>query len=564
MEILKERIEEIMTFIAEVANGNFDYKLDVSDTGSEMDAIIAGVSMLGQELKNSTVSRDFMQSIYQGVVDMLLVLNNDLSIRNTNEAFEEATGYSDSDLAGLQLTDVFKPENNKKLQAHLDMLQDKGKCLGIELLLNTSDGNLIPTSCSFSFLMNSNKERDGILIVAKDITELKKKEQELKEAKEKAEAANEAKSHFLSSMSHEIRTPLNGILGFTHLLQETPLNETQAQYVNLIKTSGTALSKLLKDILDLHRIEQDKIAIESIPFNIRENIASHLEPYRYLAEDRGVTFSYAVDAVVPKVVVGDPTRLNQVLVNLVSNAIKFTESGSITVKGALESLDEEEGTATLKFEVTDTGIGIPKEKQDIIFDSFTQSDQTTSRKYGGFGLGLAISKRLVNLMHGEMGIISPPAGQQKGATFWFKIKMKYVPDCMDVKPEEEQYEPDFKLADDTQILVVDDNPINVLLMQDVLENLGATVTTAQNGEEAVKIATSRPFDLIFMDIQMPGMDGIEATGRLRKYKLDSPIVAFSANAYQEDIAKSINAGMNDHLCKPFTNKELISVLKKWV
>ncbi|MBC5992405.1 PAS domain-containing hybrid sensor histidine kinase/response regulator [Pontibacter cellulosilyticus] len=564
MKVLKERIEEIIALIAEVANGNFDYHLDVSDNGDEMDAVISGISMLGQELKNSTVSRDFMQSIYHGVVDMLLVLNTDLTIRNVNEAFTEATGYKETDLVGIHFTKVFPQSNNTNLSTGLAALAEKGKSLNLELLLSTSKGDQITTSCSLSYLMNSRKEKDGVLIVAKDITELKQKEQELQEAKERAEAANEAKSLFLSSMSHEIRTPLNGIMGFTHLLQDTSLDQTQAQYVSLIKTSGSNLTKLLNDILDLHQIEQDRISIDTIAFNLRETVASYLEPYKYLAEEKGVTFTYTVDAAVPRVMIGDPIRLNQVLVNLVSNAIKFTATGSIAVHGEMQTLDEQEQTATIKFIVTDTGIGIPAEKQEVVFDSFTQSDQTMSRKYGGYGLGLAICKKLVTLMQGEMGIISPPEGQNSGTTFWFTVQLKYEQEKEAILPEEEQAVVNFKVNKPTQILVVDDNPINVLLMQDVLEGYGATVTTAQNGAEAIQFATSNLFDLIFMDIQMPGVDGIEATQRLRKGNVASPIIAFSANAYQEDIVKSLSAGMNDHLCKPFTDKELISVLTKWV
>lgn len=563
MKVLKERIEEIITLIAEVANGNFDYQLEVSETGDELDAVISGISMLGQELKSSTVSRDFMQSIYQGVVDMLLVFNNDFSIRNVNEAFEEVTGIQEGDISGKHISQLFTYSDNPILAEVMQKFEENGKSLNVELLLHSHKGEPIPVSCSLSYLKNNQRETDGVLIVAKDITEIKQKEQELKEAKEKAEAANEAKSHFLSSMSHEIRTPLNGIVGFTNLLLSTSLNETQRQYANLIKTSGTNLSKLLKDILDLHRIEQDKIAVETIPFNIRESVSSHLEPYRHLAADKNLSFSYSFDEQVPKVVLGDPTRISQVLINLVSNAIKFTEKGSVTVDCSLRKLSEEESTAELVFKVTDTGVGVPVEKQSLVFESFTQSDQSTTRRYGGFGLGLSISKKLVHLMNGEMGVTSPPDGENCGACFWFSLVLGYVSDDM-VEQVDEDSDVDFRLEKDAHILVVDDNPINVLLMQDLLESYGAKVTTAQNGEEAVQLALSKHFDLVFMDVQMPGMDGLEAATLLRNAEFDQPIVAFSANAYHDDIAKSMKAGMNDHLCKPFTNHEIVALLKKWV
>ncbi|WP_299754278.1 response regulator [uncultured Pontibacter sp.] len=562
MEILKQRIEEIITLIAEVANGNFDYQIEASGTGDELDALIEGISMLGQELKNSTVSRDFMQSIYQGVVDMLLVLNTDYTIRNVNEAFEEITGYKESELIGRHISELFQHKEEQGLQEMQAKFEEKGKCLNVELLLKLNKDGKIPTSCSLSYLRNNKQEKDGILIIAKDITELKTKERELKEAKEKAEAANEAKSSFLSSMSHEIRTPLNGIMGFTSILRDTALNDTQAKYVNLIKTSGINLSKLLNDILDLHRIEQDKIAIETIPFDLRETLASHLEPYKHLAQGKHLAFSYTFDEHVPQVVIGDSVRISQVLVNLISNAIKFTDTGSIRTHCLLESQDKETESVVLKFSVTDTGVGIPEDKQGIVFDTFTQSDQSTTRKYGGFGLGLAISKKLVNLMHGEIGVISPVEGLPGGATIWFTVKLNAVTN-EEVMLDDET-DPSFALDKNLKVLVVDDNAINVMLMQLVLEGFGAQVTTAEGGEEAVKTALSNPFDLIFMDIQMPDVDGLEAAVRLRKANIESPIIAFSANAYKDDIAKSIAAGMNDHLCKPFNNRDLIALLKKWV
>lgn len=550
-----------MTLIAEMANGNYDYTLDVSGEENELDALILGITMLGQELKNSTVSRDFMQSIYQGVVDMLLVLNTDYTIRNVNAALEEAIGRPENDLVGEHVSTLFSDTENLKLLEVFYELEDQGKCTNREFMLQTTDRQ-IPASCSFSYLLDKHHQTDGILIIAKDITELKLKERELQEAKEKAEAASQSKSFFLSSMSHEIRTPLNGIVGFADLLADTPLNQTQQQYVDLIRTSGSTLTRLLNDILNLHRIEQDKVELEAIPFDIRATTASHLEPYRYLANEKGLTMNYSFADVVPQVVVGDPTRTIQILVNLVSNALKFTEAGSIQVRCSADNQNTSTREVTLRFTVTDTGIGIPSEKQAYIFDAFTQSDQSTTRKYGGFGLGLTICKRLVSLMHGEMGVISMQEGQE-GATFWFTLPLTYIPETEIPAPDAVD-DTTFTMPYNADILVVDDNPINVLLIQDVLEQMGAKVTTATGGEQALQVATGKLFDLIFMDIQMPGMDGLEATIKLRRLGYEKPIVAFSANAYKDDIAKSLSSGMNDHLCKPFTRKELTEVLRKWL
>lgn len=546
-----------MLLIAEMANGNFDYSLNMSDKGDELDALISGISMLGQELKKSTVSRDFMRSIYEGVVDMLLVLNTDYTVRNVNKAFEEATGYHEADLAGAHVSVLFDDQENLRLLESLYRLETEGKCLNTEFLMRTSATQTISASCSFSYIKHNRQDIDGILIIARDITELKNKERELQEAKEKAEAANEAKSYFLSSMSHEIRTPLNGIMGFTDLLQDTPLNPIQAQYVNLIRTSGSTLTKLLKDILDLHRIEKDKVSIEEVPFDIRATMASHLEPYRYLAESKNLNLTYAFDAAIPQLVCGDPTRLYQILINLVSNAIKFTESGSIDIKCLPVMADT--SNVQLKFTVTDTGVGIPADKKEMIFEAFTQSDQSTTRRYGGFGLGLAICKKLVNLMQGEIGAESNAAG----TTFWFTVTLKQANPAANALQTSEDDE-FYLLPEQTKVLVVDDNPMNVLLLQEMLEQIGAIVVTAQDGDSALQVASTNAFDLIFMDIQMPGMDGLEATAKLRRAGFTNPIIAFSANAYKDDIARSIQAGMNDHLCKPYTRKELISMLRKWL
>lgn len=562
MKILKERIEEIITLIAEVANGNFDYQLEASDTGDELDAVISGVSMLGQELKNSTVSLDFMQSIYQGVVDMLLVLNTDFTLRNVNEALEELLGFQQMELQGLPLAALVQPAAAICLETLVEEFQQTGKILNAELMFQSREGRQIPASCSFSFLKDNAQQVAGILIIAKDITALKKTQQELKEAKNKAEAANEAKTNFLSSMSHEIRTPLNGIMGFTDLLLDTPLSPIQAQYISLIKTSGSNLTKLLNDILDLHRIEQDKIALEMLPFDFRQTFSANLEPYKHLAESKKLAFSYSFDEALPEEVIGDPSRINQVLINLVSNAIKFTPQGRIHVHFQVQELQEAEGSLLFKCTVTDTGIGVPAEKQVQVFESFTQSDQSTSRKYGGFGLGLAISKRLVHLMEGELGLVSPLPAQDHGTAFWFSIRLNLVAWGAVAALDQAQQEA-FQLREDIRILVVDDNAMNVMLMQKIFKALGSTIITASNGQQALDIVRKQRFDLVFMDIQMPEMDGLEASQRLRQENYSGPIIAFSANAYKDEIHKSFAAGMNDHLSKPFTRQELIALLKKW-
>ncbi|WP_101443401.1 PAS domain-containing hybrid sensor histidine kinase/response regulator [Pontibacter ramchanderi] len=561
MKVLKERIEEIMSLITEVASGNFDYQIETSETGDEMDAVIAGINMLGQELKTSTVSRDFMQSIYQGVVDMMLILNPDFTIRSANESVEEALGYKEEELKGKHLSLLLTKAHIPTLVSLMEQCRSQDKCLNKELLFKTKQNQEVPVACSFSHIRNSHKEVDGVLIVAKDITELKQTEKALRKAKRKAEEANEAKSNFLSSMSHEIRTPLNGIMGFTDLLLSTELNATQKQYINLIKTSGATLTKLLNDILDLHRVEQNKIYLEAIPFELRHELDASLSPYQHLAQSKGLRFACSFDASVPQWAIGDPTRINQVVVNLVSNAIKFTEEGSIDVLFKAEPLSEEE--LLLYCSVSDTGIGIPADKQAMVFESFTQSDQSTSRKYGGSGLGLAISKKLAKLLQGDLQVISPLPGQQKGSLFWFTIRLKRMQAKQPLQQETED-DSNYQVPAGKHLLVVDDNEINVMLLETVLENFGAKVTTAFSGQEAIDLVRKDKFDLIFMDVQMPGISGLEAARTLRQENYTTPIIAFSASAYSSDIENSLASGMNDYLCKPFEQSELIGLLKKWV
>lgn len=560
MTVLNERIEEIATLIAEVANGNFDYKVEISKSGDELDAVINGVNMLGEELKNSTVSRDYMQSILQGIVDMLLILDTDFNIRTVNHALEEMTGYKEEEIKGLHLAQLIDSGDNPMLPAHMDRFNKQGKCLNVEVLLTTKKGRKMPTSCSFSYLKDNSSDVSGILIIAKDITKLKQTEQDLMEAKNKAETANEAKSNFLSNMSHEIRTPLNGIMGFTDLLAQSPLNDTQKKYLDLIKTSGSALTNLLHDILDLHRIEQDKITIEKVPFNYKKTLEASLEPYKHLAKSKYLTFSNTFHASIPEMVIGDPNRITQILINLISNAIKFTEQGNIKVHHRAEYIAYED---VVKFTctVTDTGIGIPNEKQAKIFEHFTQSDESITRKYGGSGLGLTISKKLLDLMNGDIGVISPVPGQDNGTSFWFNVKLK--PTKYKESNEDLDEYSTFKLKEGTQILVADDNEINVVLIHDLLKGLGAEVTTVVNGKEAVDKAMSEAYSLVFMDLQMPIMNGMEATEMLRMSGINTPVIAFSAAAYKDDINKSLDAGMNDYLCKPFAFNDLIGLLKKW-
>ncbi|MEQ9301887.1 MAG: response regulator [Cyclobacteriaceae bacterium] len=535
----------------------------MSEEDDELDAIISGVNMLGDELKISTVSRDHMQSIYDGVIDMLVIMDCNMVVQKANTAFTQMTGFDNSEVFEQHLQQLLADtQANKDLLNQIDTdLSRNNKFHDAELYFQTKQGTFIPTSSSFSFLLNQNGEKDGIMIIAKDISKTKAAEEELIKAKEAAEEANRAKSAFLSNMSHEIRTPLNGIIGFTDLLLNTNVDEEHREYLKIIKGSGDNLSKLLNDILDLNKIDLDKLVLEEVIFNPRETITSSIQPYRYLASEKGVSFNFDFDDSVPDLIKGDPTRLNQMLLNLVSNALKFTHKGSIDV--SFSCTDTQDGLFLFRCEVTDDGIGVAKERQKSVFETFTQSDNSITRKYGGSGLGLAICKQLAHLMQGDIGLESPLKDDGSGSRFWFTISMTRV-NVSSIKRQDVADQLNTTFNSTLKILAVDDNPLNLLLVEKTLQNLGAIVTKAENGKEALSKTKDERYDVILLDIQMPEMDGITVASILRERNYNHPIIALSANVDEENINRCRAVGINDFIQKPFQREELLKSIKKCI
>lgn len=393
----------------------------------------------------------------------------------------------------------------------------------------------------------------------------------LKTAKEQAEESSQAKSQFLSTMSHEIRTPLNAVIGLSGLLSESELNEKQKEFSKTIKTSGETLLSILNNILDYSKIESEKVELEYKEYDLEKLIRNVVAVNSSMFKTDDVKLSYEIDDDVPTHVIGDSTRLQQVLLNLVSNAVKFTEKGEVLIE--VKTVSKKGHAFVLEFGVTDTGIGIPDDKLNKLFESFSQVDASTTRKYGGTGLGLAISKRLVELMGGSIKVSST---ENEGSKFSFTVEIqeqsrRKEPDSVEKERANPgssiEEESKAKSFDQLSILVVEDNKINQKVASRILEQLNIIPDIAENGEEAIEMVSSKKYDLVFMDMEMPIMDGLDATRGIRSKKETLPfnpkIIAMTANALPGYREKCLEAGMDDFVTKPISKDSIRSLLDTW-
>lgn len=402
-------------------------------------------------------------------------------------------------------------------------------------------------------LKDENQLIIGMVAVSFDVTEGKR-----------AQTANHLKSRFLANMSHEIRTPLNAILGFSRILNTREMSENQRrEYISHISSSGLILLKLIGDILDLNKIEEGKMDLHPHVFDFKEVVLSALNPYKYKANEKGLIFKILFDEDIPKYVKSDSCRILQILINLIGNAIKFTREGSISI--SFENLySKNDSKAFLKISVTDTGIGIPEDKQALIFESFVQADASIVREYGGSGLGLNITKQIANLLGGEIKIISPSnvLGDKGGAgsmfQFTFEVEVEHV-----APPEIDGIVEDSDFSSTLKILVAEDNTVNQLLIKAMLEDKVAVLKIVNNGLEAINVLNMESFDLVLMDIQMPIMDGYTASREIRERGFSMPIIGITANVHKDDIENCFKAGMNDFIGKPINDIKLYQIIKKW-
>lgn len=427
-----------------------------------------------------------------------------------------------------------------------------------ELQIKNVDGVYNWYLCNASaFKTESGKLK--IVNILHNITETKQNEEELKKAKEEAIKANETKTQFLANMSHEIRTPLNGILGIASLLAKTELNEKQKNYVDMIKTSGSILLNLINDILDISKIEAGKYVVKNEVFSLKELIELLNIEMSTLADSKNLKLLYDVDKEIPDLLIGDYLAINQILVNLVGNSIKFTERGDISIVVKKSNINEDD--ITLRFVIKDQGIGISEENTTKVFDRFKQVDDGLTKKNIGTGLGLSIVKQLVDVLDGTIWLESEI---ERGSTFTVELPFKIAKDKL-------KDDSSFKLIINSNvekinktILIVEDNVINTLFLKDLLEGEGYRIDIANNGVKGVEKASKTTYDLIFMDIQMPEMDGLTATKILRENGIKTPIIALTAYSMKEDRERCISSGANDYISKPISESEVFEKLDKYL
>jgi PAS domain S-box-containing protein len=518
------------------------------------------ISMMADisERKKADEQLTLLSLVASSTTSGVIINNNEGKVEWVNSAFETITGYTIEDARNKPLGDVLKGElTDVSVIRKTRELSKNKQSFEVDILVYRKDGQPLWISVINSVILDSEGKVDKYIEVIIDITAKKKAEIELIAAKEAALQLSRAKDMFISVMSHEIRTPLNAVIGMSHLLLDDNTVEIQKENLGILKFSAENLMTLINNVLDFTKIETGNIELEKVNVDLCELVQSVSHSMQFNVSEKKIYLKHAIDEAIPKTVIGDSARLCQVLLNLVGNAIKFTEKGGVTI--SLNVIEQTERDVKIRFAVSDTGIGIAADKINTIFESFKQAEADTSRKYGGTGLGLAITKRLIELHDARVNVDSVPG---QGSTFWFTLK--FGKGHIHAKKDDNNVETGLQI----NILVVDDNQINRLLINKVLSKWGATLDFAENGLEAIdKIEARQDFDVVLMDIHMPVMGGLEATGLIRAkseaYFQQLPIIALTASMLNSEVNEISRAGMNDYILKPFDPKALYDKLTKY-
>jgi PAS domain S-box-containing protein len=512
--------------------------------------LYARVQKTGQQLDN----------LIRNAADGIITIDEEGIVESVNQAAEQIFGYASEEVINQNVSMLMPPpfsENHDKyLLRYLKTGHPKVIGKAQEVSGRRKDGTIFPMHLSVGeFVIGDKRMYTGIL---RDMTARKRKEEELVLAKEEAEKANQAKSDFLATMSHEIRTPMNGIIGMTGLLLDSPLTDEQRGYAVTVRNSGDALLTVINDILDFSKIEAGKLELEIIDFDLGKTLDDVTELFANNAQSKGLWVVSLVSPDIPPVLRGDPGRLRQIFLNLIGNAIKFTEKGGITLRAAVES--ERDRSVLVRFEVSDTGVGIPQKARPHLFQAFSQADKSTTRKYGGTGLGLAICENLTKLMGGEMGFESELGG---GSTFWFTATFEKLPsDALSLSTPR-------KDLHGLRVLLVDDEEAIREMLHEQLASWGITSEQAQNGRQALAMLQDcsqkgMPYDLAILDLTMPDMDGLELA---RTVKADPTIasvrlVMLTGYGQRGEGMEARKAGLSAYLVKPVTHSQLSDCISR--
>ena len=501
----------------------------------------------------------YTRSLIESNIDAIMTTDPAGIITDVNKQMEALTGSTRDELIGAPFKDCFTDPD--RAEAAIKLVLSEKSVTDFELTARARDGKETVVSYNATTFYDRNRTLQGVFAAARDVTERKRVELELNEARAVAESASQTKSDFLASMSHEIRTPMNAIMGIADLLAQTHLSAQQDKYVQIFRRAGDNLLNLINDILDLSKVEASQLELEQTNFVLIDQMEVVMEMVGARAKEKGLALVCEIASDVPNNVVGDPTRLRQVLMNLLGNAIKFTGAGTVSLRVALDS--DRDAPALLRFAVQDTGIGIPDEKLGRVFERFTQADSSTTRRFGGSGLGLTISKRLVELMGGQIWVESAVG---EGSTFSFAVPLEAQTSETHAAAVTEGASSDLPLAP-LRILLTEDSPDNCTITLAYLAETPYTVEIAENGAVACDMFRAGHYDLVLMDRQMPVMDGLAATRNIRAWEHEIgrnsiPIIALTASALKGDREMCLAAGCTAFLTKPLRQEVLLQAIRE--